>query len=244
MKTSPEKLMPLIEEIINMERKAKELYEDYLKRIENKSVVKNLTRILTDEKKHIELATQVRGLLKHGPAYSRIEEALRIFCKTTSLLIDCGIKNYLKMNLIVLKDLVNERGLNCLYVAVNKPSSSLTETFLREDIEINRFTFIDCTAMNVSGDIHLSAKPDNLTDLNMKIGRLVEKTPGEKFVFLDAVSTLYIFNSANDVERFVHYLVSSSKLKKTGLILVAVREEIEKRSMAMLTTFCDDKIDI
>jgi len=80
--------------------------------------------------------------------------------------------------------------------------------------------------------------------MTVSISRLIEETPERKFVYLDAISTLYIFNSGNVVERFAHHLVSSTKSKGTGLILVAINEEIEKRSMAALTTFCDSKIDV
>lgn len=243
-KMSTEKLLARVEEILDQEKRAKELYEKYLETIKNKPIVEGLARILNDEKEHIRLASEVLGLIKYGSSYSRVRIGLDKFSETSSILISCGIESYLKVNLIVLKKLMNEGGLKCIYVAVNKPASSLIEAFKREDIQTGKLFFVECSTVNSGEEKRILAKPDNLTDLNMSISRLIEETSGRKFVYLDAISTLYIFNPANVVERFAHHLISSTRSKRIGLILVAVNEEIEKRSMVALTTFCDSKIEI
>jgi hypothetical protein len=241
---SSEKLLALAEEILDQEKRAKALYEKYLEMIKDKPIIEELARILSDEKEHIRLISEVFGLMKYGSTYSRVRIGLDEFSETSSILISCGIESYLKMNLIVLRKLVNEKGLKCIYVTVNKPVSSLIEVFKRENIKTGRLLFVECSTVNLGEEKRILAKPDNLTDLNMSIARLVEETSERKFVYLDAVSTLYIFNPANVVERFAHHLISSTRLKRTGLILVAVNEEIDKRSMIALTTFCDNKIDV
>ncbi|TET64791.1 hypothetical protein E3J49_03230 [Candidatus Bathyarchaeota archaeon] len=239
-----ENLLTLIEEILNQEKRAKELYEKYLETIKDQPIVEGLARILNDEKEHIRLASEVLGLIKHGPSYSRVRIGLDEFSETSSILISCGIESYLKVNLIVLKKLVNEKGLKCIYVAINKPVSSLIEAFKREDIQTGKLFFIECSTVNSGAEKRILAKLDNLTNLNMSISRLIEDTSGRKFVYLDAISALYIFNPANVVERFAHHLIASTKSKRIELVLVAVNEEIDKRSMVALTTFCDGKIEV
>lgn len=243
-KTSSERLLTLVEEILDQEKRAKELYGEYIRRIEDRAIVEGLKRILNDEEEHIRLASEVLGLIKYGSSYSRLRDGLNGFSEASSILISCDIENYLKVNMIVLKNLVNEKGFKCIYVAVNKPVSSLVEAFKREGIDTDKLSFIECTTVGTETEKRILVKPDNLTDMNMSISRLIEETPGKKIVYLDAVSTLHVFNSGNVVERFTHHLISSTKLKGTGLILVAINEEIEKRSIAVLTTFCDSKIDV
>jgi len=243
-KTSSERLLTLVQEILDQEKRAKELYEEYIRRIEDKSIVEGLKHILNDEKEHIRLASEVLGLIKYGSSYSRVGDGLNKFTETSSILISCDIENYLRVNMIVLKNLVNEGGFKCIYVAVNKPVSSLTDAFGTEGIDTDKLSFIECATVGTETKKRILAKPDNLTDMTVSISRLIEETPGKKFVYLDTISTLYVFNSGNVVERFTHHLVSSTKLKGTGLILVAINEEIEKRSIAVLTTFCDSRIDV
>lgn len=243
-KANSERLLTLVREILDQEKRAKELYEEYIKRIKDRPTVKGLKRILDDEKVHIRLASEVLGMIKYGSSYSRVRDGLNRFSETSSILISCDIENYLKVNMIVLKNLVNEKGFRCIYVAINKPFSSLIEAFKREGVDAERLSFIECATVSTGSEGMILAKPDNLTDVNMSISRLIEETLGRKFVYMDAISTLYIFNPGNVVERFARHLVSSARLKRTGLILVAVNEEIEKRSMAVLTTFCDGKIEV
>lgn len=239
-----ERLLALAKEILDQEKKAKDLYEEYIEKIKDTSTIEVLRRILEDEKAHIKLASEVLGTIQHGSTYTRLRDGLDRLSETNSILISCGIENYLKVNTIVLKYLVNEKGSNCIYVAINKPCSSLIETFKRESIDTNKLSFVECATVSTESKEAILVKPDNLTDVTMSISRLIEKTPGRKFVYMDALSTLYIFNPGNVVERFAHHLISSTKLKKTGLILVSVKEEIEEKSMAVLTTFCDKKIEV
>lgn len=243
-KTSSERLLTLVEEILDQEKRAKELYEEYIRRIEDRPIVEGLKHILNDEEGHIRLASEVLGLMKYGSSSLRVRDGLNEFTETSSILISCDIENYLKVNMIVLKNLVNEKGFKCIYVAVNKPVSSLMDAFRREGLDTDKLSFVECATVGTETEKRILVKPDNLTDMNMSISRLIEETPERKFVYLDAISTLYIFNSVNVVERFAHHLVFSMKSKGTGLILVAVNEEIEKRSVAALTTFCDSRIDV
>ncbi|MFQ6086159.1 MAG: ATPase domain-containing protein [Candidatus Bathyarchaeia archaeon] len=243
-KPSSEKLLPLMEEILSLETKARELYDDCLRTVGDKSVVDVLTWIRKDEVKHIELASEALALIKHGPGYLRIRKGLEGFTDTSSLLLSCEIEDYFKTNMLVLKRLVNERGLKGIYVAVNKPSSSLAEALSREGVDTGKLSFIDCATTDVEAEGVILVKPENLTDISAAISQLVKDIEGEKFVYLDAVSTLYIFNPSNVVERFVHHLIPRLKASKVGLILVAVRDEMERRSLATLTAFCDMKVDM
>lgn len=243
-KASSKRLLTLVEEILEQEKRAKELYEEYIRRIEDSSIVKGLRLILDDEKRHITLASEVLGLIKYGSRYSRVKNGLNKFSETMSTLISCGIENYLKVNMIVLKNLVNEKGFKCIYVAVNKPVSSLVDAFRREGVDTEKLSFIECTTVGTETEKRILVKPDNLTDVSVRISRLIRATSGRKFIYLDAISTLYVFNPDKKVERFAHHLVSNARLKRTGLILIVVNEEIENRSIAVLTTFCDNRIEL
>lgn len=242
--THSKRLMDLAKEILNAERKAKDIYQRYVRIIKDESIKQELSNILRDEEEHIQLATEVLSLLQYGSDYSKVIKGLDVFTEASSLLILCGVENYFKVNRIILKYLINEKGFRCIYVTINKPSTTLREAFKREDIHVNNLFFIDCTTINMGIKGTVIAKPENLSDISMKIGRLVRKIKEEKFVYLDTVSTLYIFHPTNIVERFIHHIISRLKMAKSSFIMVAVKEEMDKRSMAVLKSFVDHEIKL
>jgi len=236
---SIEELLSDVKEIREMEVKARDLYEAQLRRFSDTSIVKALSEISHDEEEHIQIASELIQVIEsYKPEDSILKEALTAFTETSAFLLSLGIENYQKTNRITLKHLVNERGFKCLYVAVNKPSSSLIETFKAGDVNVDALSFIDCST--VGGETRRpTVSPENLTELSIAISELLKKVPEPRYVHLDSVSALYIFNQNDRVETFTHSLIRKLKADKAGLILVAVKNEMDEKALYRLRSFCD-----
>ena len=240
---STEELLNLLEEIEENEREAERLYSRYLEEVRDEEAVKALRRIRDEETGHVRLASEAISLVKHGPAYPKIRYSLADFSESTTCLVSSGIEGYMRNNLAILEHLINERGLGCIYIAVNRPSTSLAGVYRREGIDTEAITFIDCTTVD-TGQLDLNVmSPENLTKISMAVTRQAERFTGNGFIYFDTVSALYIYHADNMVERFIHNFIPKLKAVPIGLVMVIIQEEVEQRARAVLTSFSDIKIE-
>lgn len=241
---SAEELLALLQRLKECEGGALALYTKYLGIIADEEAMSMLKLIRDEEMTHVTLAVEAISLLKHGPNHSKIRTLLGDFSQTTSCFLSTGIAGYMRVNLAVLDYLINERGLHCIYIAVNKPSASLEEIYRREGIDVDAISFLSGSLVG-SGDADaMVVDPEDLTNLRMIVARLAEEHSGGGFVFFDAVSSLYIFNPSNTVESFVFSLIPRLRAIPVGLVLVAVEEAVDRRVKAVLSSFTDVMLEL
>lgn len=239
-----EELLSSLKEILTVEVEVRDLYEDYLQKIADKSIVERLSRIRDDEIEHVGIANQLIVLMTEYKDYSVVVKGLVDFSKGSVLLFSCGVDRRNRMNTGILRYLIGERGLNCVYVAVNKPSYLLREALKRDDIDVEKISFIDCSMVDFGDEKGIVVRPENLTDLSMAIEKLLrEKTSEETFVHFDSISTYHIFHEAEVIQKFILFLANMLRKKGVGLVLIAIKEEMEEKQIARLTVFCDKRID-
>jgi archaellum biogenesis ATPase FlaH len=97
-----------------------------------------------------------------------------------------------------------------IYVSLNKTQKSIEQNLEAEGIAYSKIFFIDCVTSEKTKEEVLHISPSNLDDLFFTIKSFNENIPGEKFLILDALSTLLIYNSENKVAAFVKELVNLS----------------------------------
>lgn len=133
-----------------------------------------------------------------------------------------------------------------IYVALNKPYFSLKKQFQENDINTDLIIFIDGSTASIkekeTGVIFINS-PNNLTDLSIAITEAANKIPSEKkFVIIDSISTLIVYNELGTVSRFVHFLMNKIRsLNLTGVI-ISLEGELETQLESKLKSFADDVI--
>ena len=139
-----------------------------------------------------------------------------------------------------------------IYVTVNKPSSTLEKEFKKKDINSSKIFFIDGISEGAGMDTeregsnrYFLKSPKNLTDLSIVISGAVKDMPSEKkFLYLDSLSTLTVYNRGNIVSKFAHQL--SNKLRKWEIsgVFMSVQSELDEKVMAALSQFTDYTIEL
>jgi hypothetical protein len=129
-----------------------------------------------------------------------------------------------------------------LYITLNKPCTTLQGFFAKGGVPPKRIVFLDSitktTERQTESCVYLGRMRE-LTDLCIALAKLISERPEFKFVLLDSVSTLLIYNDTKSVARFCHSV--TEKVRSLGLpaalILVEVGEG--KDVVAQLAQFCD-----
>ncbi len=166
--------------------------------------------------------------------------------RTVVLFISSG-KSFHKTNMTILRSILKIKNYFGIYVSISKPYEILIEKLKKEKIDINRLFFIDAISKSVFDKIEVKENciyipsPQSLTDLAIVISRIVEsmKRKENKFLFLDSLSTLLMYNKPEVVAQFVHFLVT--RLRFFGLIgiIISIEKQIDEKLLYLLIEICD-----
>ncbi len=165
-------------------------------------------------------------------------------------LIITSAKTILKTNIEILKILMSE-GLFGLYVTINQPYITLQNLLNREGIDLTKLFFIDCITQTAGGRAERTSNclfinsPSSLTELGIALTQAVQAMPqGNKFIFLDALSTLLIYNESGTIAKFSHFLINKIKLLGLRGVVMSVEKEMDEKLLAQIEQFCDKVIDL
>jgi len=172
-----------------------------------------------------------------------VREALAPFTEKSVFMLLLNIESYQRTNLSVLSHLVNEKGFRCLYIAVNKPSSTLIEAYRKEGINVDALAFIECSVRD-TGSGWPTVNPGDLTELSITISKSLKEMPKPRYIHLDTASALYIFNQSDTIERFIHSLTRKLQVEQAGLVLVTTTQEMDDKSLQRLRGFSDRELEL
>ncbi len=159
-------------------------------------------------------------------------------------------RDYQKINIGIIKKLVNEDKTPGVYVTLNKPYKTLKSLFEREKIDSSLILFIDAVTntkdkrLEKTKDCLYIGSPENLSDISVAMDEAVRAVPGEKkFVFFDSLSTLLIYNQPGTIAKFIHFL--AGKMREWGVkgIIISLEKGANKELIDKLSQFCDVSFD-
>lgn len=162
------------------------------------------------------------------------------------IIIVVGASNYLKINLEILSYLVKKKGNECVYITLNRPYENLITLLEKNKIDPEKFYFIDTISETICGkkpeakNVVSISSPHGLTEISISLNKAIQSLKGKKkFVFLDSISTLLIYNQAGTVTKFAHFLVGKMRALKVKGILMSLEKETEQGLINQMSQFVD-----
>lgn len=139
-----------------------------------------------------------------------------------------------------------------VYVTVSKPYSTITNIFDKKGIDMENIFFIDGITKTASGvseeDVSncVFLNPKALTDISIALSQAIEGIDEEKerFLFVDSLGTLMMYNDDKAVGKFAHSLIN--KVREWGIksVMLTLEEEAEEEVMSQVKQFCDKTISV
>ena len=158
---------------------------------------------------------------------------------------------YDKTNITILKLLCNEEKLSGLYATFDRPYSSLFETLSNSGVDMSKLFFIDLVTKTKEGKTERTenclfiSSPKNISDLGIAIDEAIHASKSrKKFLFVDSVSALTLYNSMGTAKKFEHFLTIRMRLGNLKGILISLNEGREKEIIPFLAQFCDKIITV
>ncbi len=178
-----------------------------------------------------------------------IRDRLRGLREGFLVLVVSPPEKYEDTNIEILAMFCNDEKLSGLYITVNRPYSALVENLRSRGVNVDNLFFIDLIT-KTSGESPERTKnclfissPENLTDLGIAIDEAIYADGNKKFLFLDTVSSLLLYNSAGTIKNFEEFIITRMRRGNLKGIMISIDKD-EKEIIAFLSHFCDKFIII
>ena len=167
------------------------------------------------------------------------------------VLLILNVQQYYEGILEVLKILCNEEKSPGIYITVNRPYGTLKELLRDRGIDTAKLFFIDAISQTVTQPklvnhhvIYLP-NPQSLTDMSLAMNAAAESIPGKtRFLFMDSLSTLLIYNETQTVAKFAHFLTVKMRSLNIKGVFIALRQMLDEELIFEVAQYCDKVIDL
>jgi archaellum biogenesis ATPase FlaH len=133
------------------------------------------------------------------------------------------------------------RDMPGIYVSLNKTQKSTENIFRKSGINTKKIFFIDCvTSKKTEGDI-LHIASDRLDLLDSAVSAFIKNIKGKKFLVIDALSTLLIYNNENNVAKFVKKMTEYASENDVQVIALSPKTKGEELLKKIFNFF--DKVE-
>lgn len=97
-----------------------------------------------------------------------------------------------------------------IFISFNKPQHSTEQMLTEAGVDCENIFFIDCVSNEKMRDdvLHIPARELDL--LTAAIQEFIKVIPGQKYLLIDALSTLLIYNNENKVAQFVREITTQA----------------------------------
>ncbi len=158
-------------------------------------------------------------------------------------------ENYLNVNLETIKVLVAELGYSGLYITIQRPHTNLIKQLEKREVDTGSIYFIDAASSAAEEtdkpveNCTYVPKDLNIDELTRATYKMLPKIQGtRKFLFLDSITTLMLYQPLSETLRFAEFLTRT--LRKTDLtaIIMNVGTELSKQKFIKDIVFQCDKV--
>ena len=134
-----------------------------------------------------------------------------------------------------------------VYVTASRPYKYISKEMQKRNINKGSVLFIDCISRMVGdpgdGDCTYVENPASLEEISMYIISLLDKIESDKkFLIMDSISTLLIYNNSTAIKEFSMFLINKLRLEGVNGIMVTIEKQTPEELKHLLISMCDKKV--
>lgn len=158
------------------------------------------------------------------------------------VIIDAPYTQFVRINLVILKTLVDELGRSGIFISVDRPHQYMAHLMKMHGVSMDGVTFIDIISRFsaeskrenarvrfVDGPFHINTLTDAISRMRMDGENVIEGLEKRGFVMIDNIATLQIYNTNHVVELFINNFIFMAKTR--GDIFIPLVLDSTKSSM-------------
>lgn len=144
---------------------------------------------------------------------------------------------------------INELGFMPIYVTGSVPGDTIEGQLISSGVK--RYKVIDTITSSLyrnipkpSENIVVLDSPADLTRLSINLENMINEEKN-LFVFVDSITSFSIYNSQNEMLRFIHYLSSLTHEKKQKTVFVVINDNgLDSVFIDKVKSFVDQEIKL
>jgi len=176
--------------------------------------------------------------------------AYNIFSSGSIVLVSMKSSDRMESLLSILDDLVVNKGMGGVIISVSGPYEMIYSEMEEAGIPPEDVHFIDCISLmagKLMGEKSDRAvfveNPSSLEEISMYLDRMLLNVESDKkFLILDSLSSLMIYNSEKTVKEFGHFLINKVRLADHKGILMSIERKGTEGLVHDLIPMCDAAI--
>lgn len=177
---------------------------------------------------------------------NKVKKELEALSGTFVLMLDTHAETYFD-SVMESASFMTGRGKKGVYVTISRPYRYLSKEMQKRKIKTDDIIFIDCISSMAgehgSANCVLVENPAALEEISMHVSSSLSRIESdEKFLIMDSLSTLLIYNSLNSVKEFSMFLINKLRLESIDGILVIIGKEAPEDLKQILIAMSDKVI--
>lgn len=142
------------------------------------------------------------------------------------IIIDAPYTQFVRINLVILKALVDELGRSGIFISIDRPHQYMVHLMKMHGVSIDGVTFIDVISKFsaeskreaarvkfTDGPFHINTITEEISRMRMDGENIIEGLEKKGFVMIDNIATLYTYNSNPVVELFINSFIFMARTK-------------------------------
>ncbi len=191
---------------------------------------------------------QLTDLLRPGKEF---ENSLSTLVKTLSMgttnLLIVKLKDYSSAPHVLLSYFAAQK-MPGVYVSINKPYADIVKTLSAQPTQtqfVDAITALTGRGADDNATVTYIDSPLALVELNLAISdRLKGLVSNQKFLILDSVSTLLVYNTPQSVEKFCHTVIAKNRSENVVGLFLMIESEDHRDVVETLAQFVDNVIAV
>lgn len=117
--------------------------------------------------------------------------------------------------------IIKSKKIPCIYISLNKTRKNAEDFLNSLGISTEKVFFIDCVSSEKELEDSISVNPKELEKLEYVISQFISQIKENKFVLIDSLATLLIYNSETKVAQLTKSLTENSSAQNFELIAIS-----------------------
>jgi len=145
-------------------------------------------------------------------------------------------EKYFEVNMETIKVLVNIKGYSGLYISLHRPHENLVSLLKKRKISVDKLMFIDAASSQAENKSEETSRCTyisqdiNVDDLTRAIYKMLPKIKGKnRFVFLDSIPTLALYQPLSEGLRFAEFLSRAVEKGEVNKVIVNVAKDLAQK---------------
>ena len=179
----------------------------------------------------------------------KIAKELNSLTEGWIVLVETSVEKSLEVSLAATKILTN-KNYNGIILSASRPYPNLVSLYKKNNIDIKKIFVLDCISKSQNANLEDTKNVlylenvSDLTNLLISINEYVKRIKGNKFIFVDSITTMLIYNQPNIFARFIHSILTEMRMSGINGLLISLEKETNKDVRAEIAQLCDKVIRI